>query len=248
MPRFIGHIRTEAQRLVALIADIIRLSQLDEGVEMPKENVELLSLARRGRRGPADPAADKTLAYASASTVRPPSCSACAGCYTRCFTTSATTPSSITVPTEACSVHVESLRAETPSSRSSTPASASRPSTRAGSSSVSTASTRATPKPPAAPGLGLSIVKHAAHVPRRQGRAGKPGRQRHGNPRHASAPPLSFLFEMRILRTVKSRSAGFFCILHRFYIFPLFRFTIPCYDTDCKRETKLKKKKEQKEE
>ena len=45
MPRFIGHIRQEAQRLVALIADIIRLSQLDEGVEMPKENVELLSLA-----------------------------------------------------------------------------------------------------------------------------------------------------------------------------------------------------------
>ena len=45
MPRFIGHIRTEAQRLVALIDDIIRLSQLDEGVEMPKENVELLSLA-----------------------------------------------------------------------------------------------------------------------------------------------------------------------------------------------------------
>ena len=45
MPRFIGHIGAEAQRLVALIADIIRLSQLDEGVEMPKENVELLSLA-----------------------------------------------------------------------------------------------------------------------------------------------------------------------------------------------------------
>ena len=45
MPRFIGHIRQEAQRLVALIADIIRLSQLDEGVEMPKESVELLSLA-----------------------------------------------------------------------------------------------------------------------------------------------------------------------------------------------------------
>ena len=45
MPRFIGHIRTEAQRLVTLIDDIIRLSQLDEGVEMPKENVELMSLA-----------------------------------------------------------------------------------------------------------------------------------------------------------------------------------------------------------
>jgi len=45
VPRFVGHIRTEAARLVALIEDIIRLSQLDEGVEMPKENVELLSLA-----------------------------------------------------------------------------------------------------------------------------------------------------------------------------------------------------------
>ena len=31
VPRFVGHIRTEAQRLVALIEDIIRLSQLDEG-------------------------------------------------------------------------------------------------------------------------------------------------------------------------------------------------------------------------
>ena len=45
VPRFVGHIRKEAQRLVTLIGDIIRLSQLDEGVEMPKENVELLSLA-----------------------------------------------------------------------------------------------------------------------------------------------------------------------------------------------------------
>ena len=45
MPRFLGHIRKEAQRLVALIADIIRLSQLDEGVELPKEPVELLALS-----------------------------------------------------------------------------------------------------------------------------------------------------------------------------------------------------------
>ncbi len=45
MPRFIGHIRSEAQRLVALIGDIIRLSQLDEGCDMPRENVDLLSLA-----------------------------------------------------------------------------------------------------------------------------------------------------------------------------------------------------------
>ena len=45
LPRFVGHIHAEAARLVTLIDDIIRLSQLDEGVEMPKENVELLSLA-----------------------------------------------------------------------------------------------------------------------------------------------------------------------------------------------------------
>lgn len=46
VPRFIGHIRSEAQRLVTLIGDIIRLSQLDEGETMPAEPVELLALAR----------------------------------------------------------------------------------------------------------------------------------------------------------------------------------------------------------
>ena len=44
-PRFVGHIRKEASRLVNLIEDIIRLSQLDEGVELPLENVDLLTLA-----------------------------------------------------------------------------------------------------------------------------------------------------------------------------------------------------------
>ncbi len=43
--RFVGHIRKEASRLVSLIEDIIRLSQLDEGVELPKENVDMLELA-----------------------------------------------------------------------------------------------------------------------------------------------------------------------------------------------------------
>ena len=46
VPRFIGHIRTEASRMVALVGDIIRLSQLDEGVALPCEDVELLSLAQ----------------------------------------------------------------------------------------------------------------------------------------------------------------------------------------------------------
>ena len=43
--RFVGHIRLEAQRLVTLIGDIIRLSQLDEGGDMPRENIDLLSVA-----------------------------------------------------------------------------------------------------------------------------------------------------------------------------------------------------------
>ena len=44
-PRFVGHIRKEAARLVNLIEDIIRLSQLDEGVELPTEKVDMLALA-----------------------------------------------------------------------------------------------------------------------------------------------------------------------------------------------------------
>ena len=44
VPRFVGHIRSEAQRLVTLINDIIRLSELDEGGALPTEPVELLSL------------------------------------------------------------------------------------------------------------------------------------------------------------------------------------------------------------
>ena len=44
--RFIGHIRSEAQRLVTLIDDIIRLSQLDEGDEMPTETVDLREIAQ----------------------------------------------------------------------------------------------------------------------------------------------------------------------------------------------------------
>ncbi len=44
-PRFLGHIRKEASRLVNLIEDVIRLSHLDEGVEIPKEDVDMLAIA-----------------------------------------------------------------------------------------------------------------------------------------------------------------------------------------------------------
>ncbi len=49
MPRFIGHIRKEASRLVTLIEDILRLSQLDEGRQMPSEQVDLFELAEEVR-------------------------------------------------------------------------------------------------------------------------------------------------------------------------------------------------------
>lgn len=45
LPRFVGRIRTEAARLVTLIEDIIRLSQLDEGGELPRERVDLYQIA-----------------------------------------------------------------------------------------------------------------------------------------------------------------------------------------------------------
>ena len=44
-PRFGGCIRSEAARLLILIEDIIHLSQLDEGGELPWENVDLYEIA-----------------------------------------------------------------------------------------------------------------------------------------------------------------------------------------------------------
>ena len=44
VPRFAGHIHGEASRLLALIEDIIRLSQLDEGASLPTQETELSSL------------------------------------------------------------------------------------------------------------------------------------------------------------------------------------------------------------
>ena len=56
MPRFVGHIRTEAARLVSLIEDIIRLSQLDEGSELPFEVCDLAEIARETTESLADAA------------------------------------------------------------------------------------------------------------------------------------------------------------------------------------------------
>jgi len=59
--RFVGHIRKEASRLVNLIEDIIRLSQLDEGVELPAEQVDMLQLAEDVKEILAPSAAEKNV-------------------------------------------------------------------------------------------------------------------------------------------------------------------------------------------
>ena len=57
LPRFVGHIHTEAARLVTLIDDIIRLSQLDEGGELPTEPVDLLTVSQEAAQTLQDAAA-----------------------------------------------------------------------------------------------------------------------------------------------------------------------------------------------
>ena len=61
MTRFVGHIRTEAGRLVTLIDDIIRLSSLDERCDMPFEQVDLYEAASDVMAGLADIAAAKEI-------------------------------------------------------------------------------------------------------------------------------------------------------------------------------------------
>lgn len=59
LPRFVGHIHAEAARLVTLIDDIIRLSQLDEGDAMPTEPVDLLAVSQEAAENLHDAAASR---------------------------------------------------------------------------------------------------------------------------------------------------------------------------------------------
>ncbi len=61
IPRFVGHIRKEASRLITLIGDIIRLSQLDEGTALPKEPVDMLQLCQEIREILAQIAQDRNV-------------------------------------------------------------------------------------------------------------------------------------------------------------------------------------------
>ena len=66
--RFVGHIRKEASRLVNLIEDIIRLSQLDEGVQLPTEQVNMLALAEDVKEILAPSAAEKQVSISVSGT------------------------------------------------------------------------------------------------------------------------------------------------------------------------------------
>ena len=59
--RFVGHIRKEAARLVNLVEDIIRLSQLDEGVQIPTESVDLMEVSKEVAEVLEKSAADKNV-------------------------------------------------------------------------------------------------------------------------------------------------------------------------------------------
>lgn len=61
LPRFVGHIHVEAARLVTLIDDIIRLSQLDEGAAMPTEPVDLLAVSQEAAETLQDAAAARNV-------------------------------------------------------------------------------------------------------------------------------------------------------------------------------------------
>ena len=61
LPRFVGHIHAEAARLVTLIDDIIRLSQLDEGDAMPTEPVDLLAVSQEAAENLQDAAAARSV-------------------------------------------------------------------------------------------------------------------------------------------------------------------------------------------
>ena len=73
LPRFVGHIHAEAARLVTLIDDIIRLSQLDEGDAMPTEPVDLLAVSQEAAENLHDAAAarDVTVSVTGQSAVIP---------------------------------------------------------------------------------------------------------------------------------------------------------------------------------
>lgn len=69
--RFAGMIRGEASRLLRLVEDIIRLSQLDEGAPIPREDTELLAIAQETAAALAPAAKEKGVSIAVTGTKCP---------------------------------------------------------------------------------------------------------------------------------------------------------------------------------
>jgi len=61
--RFLGHIQKEARHLLSLIEDILRLSQLDEGIDLPREDVGMLALCSDVAESLLPAAADKNIDF-----------------------------------------------------------------------------------------------------------------------------------------------------------------------------------------
>ena len=237
MPRFIGHIRTEAQRLVALIADIIRLSQLDEGVEMPKENVELLSLAgevAEDLRAAADKAS-VTITTDGQSSIRLWRAQAA---YMRCSTTSATTPSNTTVPAEASACTLKTAEQEAAHLRCLDTGIGIAPEHQSRIFERFYRVDKSHSKAVRRHGTGPVHRQARGHVPRRQGRPRERTRPRHRDPRHASQGALS-LFKSNPASCKICSSRDFFVILHGFYDFTLPCFTNLWYHANCKEKENL---------
>ena len=147
LPRFVGHIRTEAARLVTLIEDIIRLSQLDEGSELPFEVCDLTEIAREVTESLAD-AADQRKISLTFSGVEFAASSACSR---RSAIISAITRSSI-IEKADMSWCLSAAWVRKPYWLSRTRASVSLRSIRNASLSVFIAWIRATRRSPAVPG------------------------------------------------------------------------------------------------
>ena len=230
VPRFVGHIHTEAARLVTLIDDIIRLSQLDEGGALPTEPVDLLAVAQEAAQTLQDAAAARqiTLSVQGESTVIPGVhrllyeivynlCDNaikynCPGGSVKVLVASypgevrlTVTDTGIGIPTESLDRIFERFY-RVDKSRS---------------------------KEVGGTGLGLSIVKHAALIHHaRIGVESTPGK---AQPLPSPSPkPKNNIPQRRPCR--RARFSAFTAALHGFYKLLIMYLTFPLYHGTCKKE------------
>ena len=154
VPHFAGRIRAESSRLVALIEDIIRLSQLDEAVPIPREPVELREVAEDVAASLQDSAAAKGVSLTV--TGEAAELQGVPGLVREMVFNLCDNAIKYNVPGGRWRCPSPAGRAG-PCSPCGTPASASPPSIRAGCSSGFSGWTRAGPRPPSAPAWGCPL-------------------------------------------------------------------------------------------